>query len=113
MSSEDSQSAVVDEVPEAEDRLELQVSIREMGACRKHVSVTVSQSDVQSIRDEAIEELSVKAQVPGFRTGKVPAALLQAIQGGNRRGHQTKGVVGESGAVVRRARYRAHQSAED
>ena len=54
----------------------MQVSIREMGACRKHVSVTVSQSDVQSIRDEAIEELSEKAQVPGFRTGKVPAALL-------------------------------------
>lgn len=76
MSSEGGQSAVAEETAETEDKLELQVSIRELSACRKHVSVTVSQADIQSIREDAVGELSEKAQVPGFRTGKVPSALL-------------------------------------
>ncbi len=67
----------VDESEEAGSRLALQVEIRNLGACRKHVSVIVPEADIASIRDEALGELGEKAQVPGFRVGKVPRALLE------------------------------------
>ena len=79
MSSEAGQ-AVATEVEEAEEaapRMALQVEIRDLGACRKHVSVTVPEADIATIRDEALGELSKKAQVPGFRVGKVPRGLLE------------------------------------
>ena len=76
MSSEDAGQAVV-EGEEAESRLALQVEITNIGACRKHVSVTVPEADIRTIRDAALSDLSDKAQVPGFRVGKAPVALLE------------------------------------
>ena len=35
------------------------------------------EADIRTIRDDALGELSKKAQVPGFRVGKVPIALLE------------------------------------
>ena len=58
-------------------RMALKVDIKDVGACRKHISVTVPESDIRTIRDEALGDLSGKAQVPGFRLGKVPVALLE------------------------------------
>lgn len=55
----------------------LTVKIEDRGACRRHVFVTVSAADVKVTRDDAVGELNTKAQVPGFRPGKVPAALLR------------------------------------
>lgn len=66
------------EGPEADDsRMSLQVKITDVGACKKHVSVTVSEADIVAIRDDALTDLAEKAQVPGFRVGKVPRALLE------------------------------------
>ena len=62
---------------EATSKMALQVKISDVGACRKHVSVTVSEADIAGIRKDAVEELGSKAQVPGFRIGKVPHALLE------------------------------------
>lgn len=76
MSSDVSGQAVAD-TEETDARMSLKVEIKEIGACRKHVSVTVSEADIRSIRDEALVELSQKAEVPGFRVGKVPTALLE------------------------------------
>lgn len=61
----------------AADRMDLTVAIRNVGPCRKHVSVTVSEADIKAIRETCLEELSEKAQVPGFRVGKVPRQLMQ------------------------------------
>ena len=79
MSSEAGQ-AVETEVEESEEvapRMALRVEIRDVGACRKHVSVTVPEADIATIRGEALGELAEKAQVPGFRVGKVPRGLLE------------------------------------
>ncbi len=61
----------------ASTQLNLDVEISEVGPCRKHVVVTVSEADIAAVRGSAIEELAEKAEVPGFRVGKVPAALLE------------------------------------
>lgn len=76
MSSEEAGQAVA-ESEEVEPRLALQVEITNIGACRKHVSVTVPEADIRTIRNDALSELSDKAQVPGFRVGKAPLALLE------------------------------------
>ena len=59
------------------DSMQLSVKIEDRGACRRHISVTVSAKDVLEVREDAVSELSGKAQVPGFRVGKVPKALLR------------------------------------
>lgn len=63
----------------AEDpaRMALQVAISDIGPCRKRVSVTVAEADIAAIRNDALDELAGKAQVPGFRLGRVPRALLE------------------------------------
>jgi len=76
MSSEVEQ-AVEDAVPDASGRMTLSVDIKDAGACRRHISVSVSEADIRTIRGDALRELSGKAQVPGFRIGKVPLSLLE------------------------------------
>ncbi len=75
--SSDAGQAVAEGTEEESSKMALQVKITDVGSCRKHVSVTVSEADVAAIRKNAVEELGGKAQVPGFRVGKVPHALLQ------------------------------------
>jgi len=74
--SSDAGQAVAEGVDENGDRMSLQVQIRDIGSCRKHVSVTIPEADIADIRDDALAELSSKAQVPGFRVGKVPRSIL-------------------------------------
>ncbi|MCH2200367.1 MAG: trigger factor [Fuerstiella sp.] len=62
---------------EESGKLNLDVQISEVGPCRKHVVVTVSEADIANVRSEAINDLAEKAEVPGFRIGRVPAALLE------------------------------------
>ena len=60
-----------------EHKMSLSVNIEDVGPCRKHVTVTVPRVDIDFFRSEAIAELSGSAQVPGFRSGYVPAKLLE------------------------------------
>ena len=73
----DGETATADPDTDAENRLDLTVEISEVGPCRKHVVVTVRESDIARIRNEAIDELADKAEVPGFRIGHVPRELVQ------------------------------------
>lgn len=59
-----------------EKRMDLKVEVRNVGPCRKHVVVTVPEAEIAGIRETCVEDLGLKAQVPGFRTGKVPRSLL-------------------------------------
>ena len=59
------------------ESMQLTVRIEDRGACRRHIAVTVSAADVRDVRDDAVSEYNRKAQVPGFRPGKVPTALLR------------------------------------
>ncbi|MEZ6043155.1 MAG: trigger factor [Planctomycetaceae bacterium] len=67
---------VLTETEESANRMDLKVEIRNVGPCKKHVSVTVQEADINTIREDCVGELSDRAQVPGFRTGRVPRQLL-------------------------------------
>jgi trigger factor len=58
-------------------KLSLDVQLQNIGPCRRHVKVTIPEKDIQHYRTESIKELSKTVAVPGFRVGKVPAALLE------------------------------------
>jgi trigger factor len=78
MSTEIEQVEAVESPVEAPvGSMKLTVKIEDSGACKRHICVTVSADDVRAIRDDAVSELNSKAQVPGFRMGKVPAGLLR------------------------------------
>lgn len=74
MSSEANQ--LVESEADSKPRMDLKVDIRSVGPCRKHVVVTIPEASISDIRDSCVEDLGVKAQVPGFRVGKVPRSLL-------------------------------------
>lgn len=76
MSSE-AEGLLTSETEDTPERMNLTVAIKNVGPCRKHVAVTVSETDIAAIRETCLEELSEKAQVPGFRVGKVPRQLMQ------------------------------------
>ena len=66
------------ESEEAEDRLDIQVEVNEVGACERHVVVTVSAADIDKYKDEAYSDLMPKAQIPGFRIGRAPRKLVES-----------------------------------
>ncbi len=61
---------------EAAERLNLKVDVSEVGPCRKHITVQISEQDIAQLREKTILEFGKDAVVPGFRPGKVPASLL-------------------------------------
>ncbi len=63
-------------VAEKSGSLDLKVDIKDIGPCKKHISVTITEADIQQLRDETVEDLSRDTAVPGFRAGKVPKDLL-------------------------------------
>lgn len=58
------------------ESLDLKVNITEVGPCRKHITVQISEQDITDLREKTILEVGKEATVPGFRPGKVPASLL-------------------------------------
>ena len=70
-------AAVAEASSDAEFRMSLSVDIEDVGPCKKHIKVSVPRGDIDHFRGEAIDELSDKAEVPGFRVGHVPHKLLE------------------------------------
>lgn len=76
-------TGVADETTGAEveapavDRLEQTVSIQEVGPCRRHVTVTIPRSDIESQFNKAVKELIETVRIPGFRPGRVPRVLVE------------------------------------
>ena len=58
-------------------RMNLDVTVEDIGPCRKHVRVTVPQEDVANVYDVAVGEVARSQPVPGFRAGKVPPSLVR------------------------------------
>ncbi|MEP3479702.1 MAG: trigger factor [Fuerstiella sp.] len=71
--SEDTSSQ---DAPE-EARLNLTVNVKSIGPCRKHVEIIVPQDDIRRLRSDSLDDFADKAEVPGFRIGKVPRSLLE------------------------------------
>jgi trigger factor len=78
----DAAATAVENAPEedgtaGQEKLNLTVEVESVGPCRKHVAVTVAEADIETLRDECLDEFSEQAEVPGFRQGHVPRSLLQ------------------------------------
>jgi trigger factor len=65
-----------DEAPR--ERLDLQAKIDSPGTCQRHITVTISEGDVERYFNNAIGEIMPKAVVPGFRAGRAPRKLVEA-----------------------------------
>ena len=70
-------TAVLDDAEQSPASLDLQVAIEDAGPCRKHVKITVPRADLDRIFDDQVSELVESAEVPGFRPGHVPSALIR------------------------------------
>src|ERR1041384_2347077 len=66
-----------EEGQEEKKRLALDVKIDKPSACERHVIVTVAKDDVTRYLKEAFDELSPKAELPGFRPGRAPRKLVE------------------------------------
>jgi trigger factor len=62
----------------AREKLDLQVKIERPGTCQRHITVTISEGDVERYFNNAIGEMMPKALVPGFRAGRAPRKLVEA-----------------------------------
>ena len=74
--SVDEEGVATADAADEDQKLDLTVEIKDIGPCRKHVTVTVPQTDIESLRNDSLDEFSVQAEVPGFRIGKAPRDLL-------------------------------------
>ena len=70
---------IAEDVEEADDeqRIATEVEVKEVGACERHVVVTVPRDDINRYLDDAYSELMPKAQVAGFRQGRAPRKLVE------------------------------------
>jgi len=66
-----------DDVLPAKPRLELKTEIKDVGPCKKHIRVIVAKDAIAGVMSEAVQEYAGKAEIPGFRVGKVPASLVK------------------------------------
>jgi len=59
------------------EKLNLEVQVTSPSACQRHVTVTISQEDIDRYRDDAYSELMATSDVPGFRKGRAPRKLVE------------------------------------
>jgi trigger factor len=59
-----------------ETKMDLNVTIEDVGPCKKHVRVAIPRASIDEIQGEILGEYAEKAEVPGFRTGNVPSSLV-------------------------------------
>lgn len=63
---------------EAPSKLDLQVKIEKPSSCERHVVVTVPRAEIDRYFRQSYDEIAPKADLPGFRPGKVPRKLLES-----------------------------------
>ncbi|MEQ1826044.1 MAG: trigger factor family protein, partial [Pirellula sp.] len=60
-----------------DSKLELGVKIDKPSTCQRHVVVTIPRSEIERYFKNAFNEIAPKADLPGFRAGKIPRKLLE------------------------------------
>lgn len=57
--------------------LKLEVKVEVKSACERHVTVTVSEEDINRYFQKQFDEIMPEASVPGFRKGRAPRKLVE------------------------------------
>ena len=70
-------AAADDSSSDEQVKLNLEVEISSPSACERHVTVTVSRTDIDRYMDDAYSEMMPEASVPGFRAGRAPRKLVE------------------------------------
>ncbi len=60
-----------------DSKLELVVKIEQPSTCQRHVVVTIPRAEMERYFRNAYDEIAPKADLPGFRAGKIPRKLLE------------------------------------
>ncbi len=55
----------------------MNVTVEDLSAVKKRITVTVPKSEVDAIWDKSVEKLRKTAQIDGFRPGKVPRSVIE------------------------------------
>ena len=63
--------------PQEKKELNLSVDVQEVSACERHVTVSIPREDIERYFEKEFDELVPKAEVPGFRAGRAPRALVE------------------------------------
>ncbi|QDT55247.1 Trigger factor [Caulifigura coniformis] len=73
------ETAVAEAVAPApgEAKLKLDVEVSPVGPCKKHVRVKIARASLDEVEGSVIDRFAGEAQVPGFRVGHVPLALVK------------------------------------
>ncbi len=58
-------------------RMALDVKIEDIGPCKKHVRVSVPRASIDDTFSLILKDYTVRAAIPGFRVGHVPADLVK------------------------------------
>lgn len=58
--------------------LQIDVKVDVTSTCERHVVVSIPRAEVERYRQEAFNEVSPKAELPGFRAGKAPRKLVES-----------------------------------
>ncbi len=65
-----------DSTETAKRKLEMEVDIRDVGPCKKHVKVSIPRSEIDRQFDESLQDFGKDVAVPGFRPGRAPRQLV-------------------------------------
>ena len=57
--------------------LQIEVTIKDIGPCKKHISVVIPEKEVTRYEEKELAEIIDKAEIPGFRVGHVPKQLVK------------------------------------
>jgi trigger factor len=68
----------VEGAEEQQQKLTLEVKVEKIGACERHVTVTIAREDINRYFKTAFDELSPKAEIPGFRAGRAPRKIVES-----------------------------------
>ena len=81
MTDDTEDQAAVAETEQAQDapsgKMRLDVSIEDVGPCKKHVRISVPRDAIDETYDDLVTDYAQKAEVPGFRVGHVPSDLVR------------------------------------
>src|SRR6516225_2500471 len=75
----ESATAVAETTPAEPEKLDQQVEINDAGPCKKHIKVTVSRKDIDSLFDKKYTEIvrDYTSPIDGFRPGKAPRKIIE------------------------------------